>query len=68
MSQGTPVTGAVIANQNGSQMSYKDKCEKCGTTSSSTHSAAVPSKGNKYTNNFRCMKCGNQQRVEIIGT
>lgn len=67
MKKGAPITGAVIANQNGSQMSYKNKCEKCGTTSSSTNTVSVPSKGNKYTNNFRCMKCGNQQRVEIQG-
>ncbi len=68
MNQGTPVTGAVIANQNGSQMSYYNKCEKCGDTSRGAHTVSVPSKGNKYTNNFRCMKCGTQQRVEIIGT
>jgi len=68
MKQGTPTAGAVIANQNGSQMSYYNKCEKCGETSRSANTVSVPSKGNRYTNNFRCMKCGHQQRVEIIGT
>ena len=67
MKKGVPIQGAVIANQNGSQMSYNNKCEKCGDTSRSAQTVSVPSKGNKYTNNFKCFKCGNQQRVEIKG-
>ncbi|MBL7940351.1 MAG: hypothetical protein JNL43_13405 [Flavobacteriales bacterium] len=67
MKKGIPVQGAMIANQNGSQMSYKNKCEKCGTMSTSTTTASVPGPRQKYTNNFRCVKCGNQQRVEIMG-
>lgn len=67
MKKGVPVQGAVIANQNGSQMSYKNKCEKCGAMSSSTNTVSVPGTRQKYTSNFRCMKCGNQQRVEIVG-
>ncbi len=67
MKRGTPISGAVIANQNGSQMSYKNKCEMCGNINTSTNSVGIPSKGNKYTNNFRCMKCGNQQRIVIMG-
>ncbi|HPF91405.1 MAG TPA: hypothetical protein PLL57_12160 [Flavobacteriales bacterium] len=67
MKKGVPTQGAVIANQNGSQMSYKNKCEKCGAMSSSTNTVSVPGPRQKYFNNFRCMKCGNQQRVEIIG-
>ncbi|MBS1940109.1 MAG: hypothetical protein JST38_04450 [Bacteroidetes bacterium] len=67
MKKGVPTQGAVIAHQNGSQMSYKNKCDKCGAMSSSTNSVTVPGPRQKYTNNFRCMKCRNQQRVEIIG-
>lgn len=67
MKKGTPISGAVIANPNGSQMSYKNKCEKCGNINTSTNTVSIPTKGNEYTNNFRCMTCGNQQRVEIMG-
>jgi primosomal protein N' len=67
MNKGIPTQGAVIANQNGSQMSYKKKCEKCGDLSGSTHTCSVPGPRQKHTSNFRCMKCGNQQQIEIIG-
>jgi len=67
MKKGVPVQGAVIANQNSSQMSHNNKCEKCGDTSRSANTVSIPTKGNKYTNNFKCFKCGNQQRVEIKG-
>lgn len=67
MKKGVPVQGAVIANQNGSQMSYKNKCEKCGAMGNSTNTVSVPGPRQNYTNNFRCSKCGNQQRVEIVG-
>jgi len=56
----------VIDSQNGSQMSYNNKCEKCGETCQSRNHVGVPAKGGKYFNNFKCHKCGNQQRVEII--
>ncbi|MCC6838651.1 MAG: hypothetical protein IT230_00685 [Flavobacteriales bacterium] len=67
MKKGVPTQSAVIDHQNGSQMSYKNKCEKCGTMSSSINTLSVPGPRQMYTNNFPCMKCGNQQRVEIIG-
>ncbi len=60
--------GAVIVKQNGLQISYKKKCEKCGNLDNSTTSTSAPStKSSKLTTSFRCSKCGNQQKVEIQG-
>jgi hypothetical protein len=60
--------GAVIVKQNGLQISYKRKCEKCGYLENSTVSTSAPStKSSKSTSSFRCPKCGNQQKIEIQG-
>ncbi len=62
------IQGAVIVKTNGLQISYKQKCEKCGTVSGSQTSTTAPtSSSSKLTSSFRCSKCGNQQKIEIQG-
>lgn len=64
----TVLQGAVIVKQQGLSISYKQKCEKCGNLSSSQITMTAPSSSNgKYSSNFRCTKCGNQQKIEIYG-
>ena len=58
----TAIQGAVIVKENGPLISYKQKCDKCGNISSNTTSTSI---GNKLSTNFRCTKCGNNQKVEI---
>ena len=58
----TAIQGAVIVKDNGSLITYKQKCEKCGNVSNNTTSTSI---GSKLTTNFRCSKCGNNQKVEI---
>ena len=64
----TALQGAVIVKKDGLNISYKQKCEKCGNVSSSTISTTVSSSSSsKLTSSFRCSKCGNQQKIEIQG-
>lgn len=64
----TVIQGAVIVKKDGLKTSYKQKCEKCGNVNTSTISITVPtSSSSKATSAFRCAKCGNQQKIEILG-
>ena len=54
--------GAVIVKQDGSRISYKQKCDKCGNVSSTTTTTTI---GSNLTSNFRCSKCGNNQKIII---
>jgi DNA-directed RNA polymerase subunit M/transcription elongation factor TFIIS len=64
----TALQGAVIVSQDGTRISYKQKCDKCGNVSSSTTTTSVSSSSSsKTTSSFRCSKCGNQQKIEIQG-
>lgn len=64
----TALQGAVIVKQDGTRISYKQKCEKCGNVSSSTTTTSVSlNSSSKITSSFRCSKCGNQQKIEIQG-
>lgn len=60
------LTGAVIINV-GSLMTYKKKCENCGTLESGTTSEPPPQQGHTRQFSFRCPKCGNHQEVRIYG-
>lgn len=60
--------GAVIIEQQGTNMKYKRKCEKCGWIDGSTVSSSSPSKNSKTNSTFSCPKCKNNQRIEIQGT
>jgi DNA-directed RNA polymerase subunit M/transcription elongation factor TFIIS len=60
--------GAIIVKQDGTRVTYKQKCEKCGNISGNTTTTSVSSSSSsKMTSSFRCSKCGNQQKVEIQG-
>lgn len=64
----TVLQGAVIVKKDGLNISYKQKCEKCGNVSNSTTSTSVSSSSSsKLTSSFHCSKCGNQQKIEIQG-
>ncbi len=64
----TVLQGAVIVKKDGLRISYKQKCEKCGTIRNGSINTTVPSRSSsKYTSNFRCSKCGNNQKIEIQG-
>lgn len=64
----TVIHGAVIVKTNGLQISYKQKCEKCGNVNNTTTNTTAPStSSSRLTSSFRCSKCGNQQKIEIQG-
>ena len=64
----TALQGAIILKQDGMRITYKQKCEKCGNVGNGTISTSAPSSSNsKMTSSFRCIKCGNQQKIEIQG-
>ncbi len=49
-------------------MTYKQKCEKCGHLGSSTISSGTPEIGSTLTTYFTCIKCRNNQNVQIKGS
>jgi len=59
--------GAVVTETNGTQMTYKKKCEKCGNVEPGETRTSAPSKSSKLTSSFMCSKCRNQQKIEIQG-
>ncbi len=62
----TILSGGVITKESGSQITYRLKCDKCGTVEHSESQVTV-SKGSTSTYTRKCMKCGNQQKVIIKG-
>ncbi len=56
--------GAVILEQDGSLLTYKEKCEACGHVNPGQRKASIGGWGT-YTSSFRCPRCGNNQKVEI---
>ena len=60
--------GAVIISSDTSTgaVKYKDKCEKCGNVSSSTHNTYI--KGTTLNSSFYCSKCKSSQKVRIQST
>lgn len=64
----TALQGAVIVKQDGTKISNKQKCDKCGNATNNTTTTTVSlSSSSKMTSSFRCNKCGNQQKIEIQG-
>jgi hypothetical protein len=62
------LSGAVIIEEKGSQITYKNKCEKCGWVSNSTVSGSAPMRNSTTTSYFMCTKCKNNQKVTLQGT
>ena len=56
--------GAVILNQDGNLVTYKEKCESCGHVSPGERKTSIDGWGT-YTSAFRCFKCGTNQKGEI---
>lgn len=63
----TAISGAVILEQQGGRMKYRQKCENCGHVATTTIQIGAPTGANIMRTTFKCSKCGNQQRVEIAG-
>lgn len=63
----TAISGAIIAEQDGRRMKYRQKCEKCGHVATTVIQIGAPTGSNKLTTTFNCSTCANQQRVEIAG-
>lgn len=64
----TALQGAIIVKQDGTRLTYKQKCEKCGNVSNNTTTTNVSSSSSsKTTSSFKCSKCGTQQKIEIQG-
>lgn len=61
------ISGAVILEENGGRIRYRQKCEQCGRSPTTEIHIGAPTGANKLTITFKCPKCGNQQRVEIAG-
>lgn len=61
------ISGAVIVEQSAHQMTYKRKCEACGTVQAGSEITSSPGKHVALTTQFRCPKCGNNQKVVIQG-
>lgn len=62
------IQGAVIVKSNGLQITYKEKCEKCGNIENGSNTITAPSsKSTTKKHSFKCKKCSNQQVVEISG-
>lgn len=62
------LSGAIIIKQEGTRIIYKKKCEKCGTVQSGSNTTSVSkSSSSTLTSSFRCIKCGNNQRIAIQG-
>jgi hypothetical protein len=62
-----PVEGVVIVKMDGMYVYYKNKCEKCGHVEGKVHRLLGPSKGKAIVSAFLCEKCGEAQRITIMG-
>ena len=62
-----PVEGVVIVKMDGMYVYYKNKCEKCGHVEGKVHRLLGPSKGKAIVSAFLCEKCGEAQRITILG-
>ena len=61
------LTGCVIVQDDEYGLVYRKKCERCGhVQSGSVMSGRIP-KGFRVVKQFRCEKCGAQNKLEIQG-
>jgi hypothetical protein len=61
------ISGGVISKQNGSSISYKLKCDKCGNFES-TESTVTLTKGVTEISTKKCPICGNNQIIKMKHT
>jgi len=58
------ITGGVISKQNGSSITYKLKCEKCGFIEHNENIVTV-TKGVTEVSTKKCSGCGNNQIIKL---
>ena len=64
------LSGAVIEDQRGPLVHFREKCERCGTLQPGTRTTtthAVGDASSRLRSSFRCIKCGNHQDILIRG-
>jgi len=58
------ISGGVISKQNGSSITYRLKCEKCGFTEHNENTVTV-TKGVTEVSTKKCSNCGNNQVIKL---
>ena len=58
------IAGGVISKQNGSSITYKLKCEKCGFIEHNENTVTV-TKGVTEVSTKKCSSCGNNQVIKL---
>ncbi|BDX36723.1 hypothetical protein CYCD_00780 [Tenuifilaceae bacterium CYCD] len=58
------ITGGVVLKQNGTSVTFKSKCEKCGNDDSVEITLTLM-KGVSEITTRKCSKCGNNQIVKM---
>lgn len=61
------IFGGIILKQNGSSVTYKLKCDKCGNAESK-ESTVTLTKGVTEISTKKCDNCGNNQTIKIKHT
>ena len=62
----TALQGAVIVKQDGTRISYKQKCDKCGNVSSSTTTTIVSSSSSsKTTSSFDAVSAATNKKLKF---
>ena len=60
------LSGAVVVKQDGKRVTYKKKCESCGTVAPGSTTTTV-SPNSTLRSSFRCTKCKTNQKIAIQG-
>lgn len=58
------ITGGVVLKQNGTSVTFKSKCEKCGNVDNAEATLTLM-KGVSEITTKKCLKCGNSQIVKM---
>ena len=60
------ISGAVVIKDDGKKVTYLNKCDNCGKTGTKHTTIIYP--GGKHKTSFKCNKCKNKNKTEIIRT
>jgi hypothetical protein len=61
------ITGGVFTKQSSSSLTYKMKCDKCGTVEQSENQIGMVYTGATTSYTRSCSKCSNKQKIIIKG-